>query len=189
MTGRLEDGLGPAVRELRLRRHLSTHALARLAGISQALISKVENGRVLPSVPALYAIAEALGVGPADLLPAGGDEPVPTGHGVPLPASEAGASAPVATHLLHAAPSRRIEAYRVEHSAGHRDETPFQHSGEDIIHVLEGRVTLLYGHAHLELSTGDTMWIDGMTPHSFLTPRSTGVTALIMTARADIAQR
>ena len=179
----LEDGVGAAVRALRLRRRLSTRALAGLAGVSQPLLSQIENGRALPSVPSLYAIAEALGVGPAELLPAGGDEPVPTEHGMPLPASETDAPAHVVTRLLHAAPGHRIEAYRVELTADHRDEAPFQHSGEDMIHVLEGRVTLHYGGTRLKLTAGDTAWIDGTTPHSFATPRASGVVAIIVTVR------
>ncbi|MFT4122645.1 MAG: helix-turn-helix domain-containing protein [Microbacteriaceae bacterium] len=182
------DGVGAAVRSLRLRRRLSARALARLAGVSQPLLSKIENGVTLPSVLSLYAIAEALGVGPADLLPAGDDPAVPTSHGMPLPAAEAGTEEAgteevVRTLLLHAAPGRRIEVYRVEHPAGHRDEAPFQHSGEDVIHVLEGRATLRCGRTRIALGAGDTAWIDATTPHRFATPRDTGVVALIVTVR------
>ena len=180
---RLEDGVATAVRALRLSRGLSTRALAGLAGVSQPLLSQIENGRALPSVPSLYAIAEALGVGPSDLLPEGSDEPVQTVHGMPLPLSEAGSPEHVTTRLLHAAPGRRIEVYRVEQAADRRDEAPFQHSGEDLIHVLEGRVTLHLGETSLKLSAGDTTWIDGTTPHSFATSRASGVTAIIVTVR------
>jgi len=179
----LHDEVGAAVRELRLRRRLSTRALARLSGVSQAQLSKIENGRVLPSVPSLYAIAEALGVGPAELLPAGPDPALPTVHGIPLPPADADAAGPVRTMLLHAAPGRLIEAYRVEHPAGHRDEEPFQHSGEDLIHLLEGRATLRYGRMRLPLVPGDTVWLDASTPHRFTTPRGSGCVAIIVTVR------
>ncbi len=86
------DGIGAAIRTLRLRRRLSTRALAGLAGVSQPLLSKIENGLALPSVLSLYAIAEALGVGPAELLPTGDEPALPTSHGIPLPAAEASTS-------------------------------------------------------------------------------------------------
>jgi transcriptional regulator with XRE-family HTH domain len=182
------DGVGAAIRRLRLRRRLSTRALARLAGVSQPLLSKIENHRALPSVPSLYAIAEALGVGPADLLPAGDDPALPTAHGIALPPSEADAvgadaDAAIRTILLHAAPGRRIEAYRVEHPPGHRGEAPFQHSGEDVVHVLEGRATLHCGRTRVALAAGDTVWIDATTPHRFTTPRGSGAVAIIVTIR------
>ncbi len=181
----VDDRLGAAVRDLRRRRRLSTRALAALAGVSQPLVSRVENGSARPSVPTLYALAEALGVGPADLLPAADGEPIPAGHGVPLPYSDSGDRPGIATRLLHAAPGRRIEAYRIEHAAGHRDPTPFQHSGEDVIHILEGRVTLSAGRTRLKLAAGDTAWIDGTSPHSFATPPGgSGAVLIVVTARS-----
>jgi len=178
---RAASPVGEAVRALRTRRRLSTRALARLAGVSQPLLSKIENGAALPSVPSLYAIAEALGVGPADLLPAEEASPAPAGHGAPLAAADAPGA--VETVLLHAAPGRRIEAYRVEHPAGSGDETPFQHSGEDLIHVLAGRATLHCGGTRMRLAAGDTAWIDATVPHRFTTPRGSGVVALVVTVR------
>ncbi len=185
MTRGVDNQVGSAIRHLRLRRRLSTRALATLAGVSQPLISKIDNGKALPSVPSLYAIAEALGVGPAELLPVGGDGLVSIDHGFPESTTDAQDRdlEGVTTRFLHAAPGRRIEAYLVEHAAGHRDEAPFRHSGEDVIHVLTGRVTLLCGATRLALGAGDTAWIDGTTPHSLVTSRASGVTALIVTAR------
>jgi transcriptional regulator with XRE-family HTH domain len=180
----IDERLGEAVRTLRARRGLSTRALAALAGVSQPLVSKVENGSTRPSVPTLYALAEALGVGPADLLPPTDGGPIPAGHGVPLPLSETGDLPAITTRLLHAAPGGRIEAYRVEHAAGHRDAAPFRHSGEDIVHLLEGRVTLHCGGIRLELEAGDTVWIDGTSPHFFETPPDSAAAAIIVTARS-----
>jgi transcriptional regulator with XRE-family HTH domain len=177
--GAVIAGIGDAIRELRRRRELSTRALARLAGVSQPLLSSIENGRTQPSVPSLYAIAEALGVGPSALLPAAEGTVVGSAHGMPL----APGDAPVTLTLLHAAPAHAIEAYRVELAAGHRDEHPFQHAGEDLIHVLGGAVVLECGRATMRLEAGDTVLIDGTTPHSFATGAQSSAVVLVATVR------
>ena len=54
--------IGGAVREHRTGRGWSTRSLAARAGISQPFLTNIENGRTVPSLPSLYAIATALAV-------------------------------------------------------------------------------------------------------------------------------
>lgn len=176
--GAAVTGIGEEIRALRTQRRLSTRALAALAGVSQPLLSSIENGRTQPSVPSLYAIAEALGVGPSALLPHE-ESVVRSAHGMPL----APGDSPVSLALLHAAPSHAIEAYRVEHPPGHRDAEPFQHSGEDMIHVLEGALVVECGEITLRLAQGDTVLIDGTSAHSFATDPESPAVVLVVTVR------
>lgn len=182
----LADGVGAAVKAMRVDRGLSTRALAALAGISQPLLSNVENGRALPSVQTLYALAEALGTSPAELLPGPTERAGAAhadGHRLSLPVDDDAATG-IATRLVHAAPGRRLEAYLIEQRAGTSDPAPFQHSGEDVIHVLAGRLTLHVGDTAVSLAAGDTATIDGTSPHWFRTPRGSAATVMIITARA-----
>ncbi len=55
-------GLGLALRRLRERKGLTQRALSRLAGVSDAAISKVENGRRFPDGGSLNDILRALEV-------------------------------------------------------------------------------------------------------------------------------
>ena len=50
----------------RKERGLSQRALAKLAGVSQALIAEIERGKHPPSAASLAKIASALGLAPAD---------------------------------------------------------------------------------------------------------------------------
>jgi transcriptional regulator with XRE-family HTH domain len=59
---------GERVREVRQSRSLSQEALADLAGLDRTYISSVERGRRNISLRNIEAIADALGVGLADLL-------------------------------------------------------------------------------------------------------------------------
>ena len=176
-----ELGVGTRVRAAREERGLTTRALASLAGLSQSLLSDVENGRTLPSVSSLYAIAEALGTGPAELLPQDDDSARLTQHGVPLPAEGPGEA--VSTRMLFGAPGRRIEAYLSSYPQGQTDPVPFQHSGEDIIVVVEGRMTLTVGDSAQELRAGDAAWLDASAPHSIEPLGPDGVRTIVISAR------
>lgn len=176
-----ELGVGARVRAVREGRGLTTRALAALSGLSQSLLSDVENGRVLPSVASLYAIAEALGTGPAELLPQDADSARLTDHGVPLPESNPGDA--VSIRMLYGAPGRRIEAYSTEYPAGQSDEEPFQHSGEDVVLVLEGNLRLTVGARTEDLRAGDAAWLEASAPHSFEALGPSPVRAIVITAR------
>lgn len=179
------DALGEALRAARADRGLSSRALARLAGISQSFLSNVENGRTTPSVPTLYALAEALGLGAADLLPesSGDAEAIPAGHVTPLPDSDSGESPPVALRLLAAARGRSIETYLIEQRAGFVDTKAYGHPGEDLIYVIAGKVSLVRRDERVTLREGDVAWLDATTEHSFTTPADSGVTALLVSIR------
>jgi putative transcriptional regulator len=57
------------LRNLRRARTLNQHDLARLVGISQQSLSKIEKGILAPSVDVQARIAAILGVSRADLFP------------------------------------------------------------------------------------------------------------------------
>src|SRR3989337_1547282 len=85
MAGRTEaqDSLGECIKRFRGDLDLSLSELARRAEISKGYLWQLENGKrvVRPSATTLYAIADVLGVTPADLLGRAADEasePVPT---------------------------------------------------------------------------------------------------------------
>jgi transcriptional regulator with XRE-family HTH domain len=65
------EALGRAVRVLRTERGLERKDLAGAAGMSYAYLSEIETGKKRPSSKALFVIAEALGVRPAELLALG----------------------------------------------------------------------------------------------------------------------
>lgn len=73
--------LGGAVRDARTSRRptLTLASLATAVGCSVPLLSKVENGVVVPSLPMLSAIASAVGV-PVGFLIDGASSAAPTGH-------------------------------------------------------------------------------------------------------------
>ena len=62
-----QDELAARLRELRVRRRLTMAGLAAAVPLSRTTVSRVLNGRVLPSEQVLLGLASALRAGPAEL--------------------------------------------------------------------------------------------------------------------------
>ena len=60
MTDQLLLGIGKKIRNYRKSRDLTISTVAKAAGVSKGLISKIENGRTIPSLPVLISIISAL---------------------------------------------------------------------------------------------------------------------------------
>lgn len=58
-------GIGQKIRTLRKEKDLYASEIARRAKVSNGLISRIENGRTIPSLPVLFSIIQALEVEPS----------------------------------------------------------------------------------------------------------------------------
>jgi transcriptional regulator with XRE-family HTH domain len=63
--------VGAQLRAWRQRRDLSLRKLAEAAGVSYVTISRIEQGRMSPTVAMLERLAMALGITVRDFFPAG----------------------------------------------------------------------------------------------------------------------
>jgi len=164
----LASEIGALVRALRTARGLSMRALAAQAGVSQPFLSKLENGRLLPSLSTLYALAAAFEVPPAELVPAiaSSDDTTPEAH---LRASDA-PHAPRA-RLVAGGPGRRTEAYLFTAQPGQSDDVDFAHPGEEFVFVTEGAAVLTYADgASRTVSAGESVTIETLRPHRWSVP-------------------
>src|SRR5688572_31194255 len=55
--GLSEYAIGPRIRELRLKKKMGLVVLGQHSGLSPALLSKIERGRLFPTLPTLLRIA------------------------------------------------------------------------------------------------------------------------------------
>lgn len=53
-------GIGKRLREIRKEKSLTINEIANIAGVSNGLISRIENGRTIPSLPVLLELINAL---------------------------------------------------------------------------------------------------------------------------------
>src|SRR6187397_2727608 len=62
-SGLDEYGIGGKIRTLRLKRKMGLVELGRHTGLSPALLSKIERGRLFPTLPTLLRVALVFSVG------------------------------------------------------------------------------------------------------------------------------
>lgn len=55
-------GIGKRIKSIRKKHTITIHGLASKAGVSNGLISRIENGRTIPSLPVLLQIINALDI-------------------------------------------------------------------------------------------------------------------------------
>ena len=149
--------IGGAIARLREERGWSQRALAKVVGLDQSALSRVESGKRRLAAGELDVIARALGVSPAALLAGPGED-------LPLPPQTSPSSLPPASDVdafmspdagwAHAAPEARIVASRVETPADGGDDAedlPLPHpDGQDDARGARPRVDALALRAAVE---------------------------------------
>jgi transcriptional regulator with XRE-family HTH domain len=169
--------LGAIARRVRETQRLTLADVAATAGISAGMLSRLETGRVKPSLATLVALAGALGVRPALLLQdvGGGEEEsaqrVPAGQG--LEVVRRGTRRGHTYHLLAAprGPKKSFEPFLITLTDKSELFPGFQHPGTEFLYVLAGSLTYRHGSHSYPLAPGDSLSFRGVVPHG---PESLG---------------
>lgn len=163
-----EGVVAEAVRRHRVARGLSNGELAARAGISKAMLSKIEHARTSCSLTTLARLAGALGVPVADLLHGEAERVAvhtPAGGG----AREVGpAPRPGHEDRRLGAPcgaGRGLEAHVVTLLGGAESLTRRRHAGSELLYVLEGVMVYDYEDTRYTLRPGDALQLDGEGEH------------------------
>lgn len=170
--------IGARVRELRLQRGLTLHGVSELTGLSPSLMSLVERGKTSPSIGTLVAVAHALGVHMADLVPGSPNDresPVLRQADQPVFSTLEG----VTRRVLRDDRLRGLEIAINEYVSGGRSaERELHHTGFEYGVVLEGELTVeVEGESHL-LKAGDSIAYDSTRPHRITNQSAGAVRAL-----------
>jgi transcriptional regulator with XRE-family HTH domain len=186
----IEAALGETIRAARRDLGLSTTAMAERCGISQPYLSQLENGKASPSINTLYRIANALGLGPQELLPRSEEESIViragTGDQTPIEDRPDAASA----RVLLGSPGRMLAAQEVAAEPGDDLGGWWEHDGEELVYVLEGEVGIELRHRPAEhLSAGDLAWYPARTPHRWRSLDNVGARILVVNAVAPDGSR
>lgn len=153
----------------RTRQGHSLERLAKLAGVSRAMLSQIETGKSVPTISLLLKVAEALGVPIANLLAT----PVSRAT-VVLPKNRAkivsgGNGRFTSRALFPADANRRAEFYEVRIAGQHREQAEPQAAGtKENILVVEGRIELAVGNEQpFVVPQGDAVQFHADVPHSY----------------------
>lgn len=183
-----EYGIGEKIRALRLRKKMGLVEFGRHTGLSPALLSKIERGKLHPTLPTLLRIALVFSVG-LDYFFAGAREKplvavVRKAERVRLP-DRPGARKPAYRFesLDFVATERRFDSYFAEFLATASDApAPHAHPGVEFIYVLTGALTVRIGEDEHALAAGDSIYFDSTQPHAYRRTGPRPCTAVVVTS-------
>jgi transcriptional regulator with XRE-family HTH domain len=164
--------IGPKIRALRLARNIGLVQLGRHTGLSPAMLSRIERGKLFPTLPTLLRIALVFGVG-LDFFFAGAREKPVVGvvrRKERLRFPEKPGAKDVAYRfesLDYSAAERRLHAYYAEFLTATPLAQRHQHAGGEFIYVLLGTLHVQIGDDEHVLGRGDSMYFDSSVPHRY----------------------
>ena len=163
-----ESEIGPNIKTIRISRNLTLEALAEKTGYTKGYLSKVENSKKSPPVSTLIVIAKALGVALSDIF---GDETTVNRCAV-VRKSERHVMAKTGVDfgysyetLAHSYPNKKMIPSILSIPSGSKKSDVFQHEGEEMMLVVEGRMRLFHGDDVYILEPGDCVYFDSGIPH------------------------
>ena len=192
LSATLKSGLsnyeiGAKVRTLRLKKKMGLVELGRHTGLSPAMLSKIERGRLFPTLPTLLRIALVFSVGLDYFFLGSREKPLVAvmrrSERVRLP------ERPGARHIAYrfesldyAATERRFDSYFAEFFPGKPDELRrHDHPGVEFIYTLAGTLSVHVGDDEHVLHTGDAMYFDSTIPHAYRRSGGRVCQALVVT--------
>jgi transcriptional regulator with XRE-family HTH domain len=174
--------LGEKLRELRHNKKMTLQDVAVITGYSKALISRIENDSVSPSINSLVKFAEALDIKLYELFSAveGRDPSIVkkksrgaqtlSGGKVKVEGlSDGNEDNKLAPVLMIFDPGANISDGKLK-----------THGGEEWWHVLKGRLEAVVGENRYELGEGDSIYLNSSSPHHVRNPAKAKATALVL---------
>jgi transcriptional regulator with XRE-family HTH domain len=162
--------LGRVARRIREELGLTLAAVAKRSRISAGMLSRLETGRVSPSLETIVALAEVLGVRPSVLLQEigaddDGAQHVPAGQG--LAVARRGARRGYTYYLLAAqrGPNKVFEPFLVTLTDQREVFPGFEHAGTEFIYMLAGEMRYRHGKKSYRLRSGDSLTFRGDIAH------------------------
>ncbi|HCP55385.1 MULTISPECIES: helix-turn-helix domain-containing protein [Pseudomonas] len=167
---KLEQYLGMQIRRQRQAQELKIADVARIANISQGMLSKIENAQVSTSLETLSRLCDVLGMPMSKLfsqydqqgsgaLLVKGDE----GLEVVRRGTEKGHTYHLLNHTR--GPKKTFEAYMVTMDDASEEFPTFSHPGTEFLHLLEGELVYRHGDQLYTMTPGDSLTFDGEVPH------------------------
>jgi len=164
--------IGEKIRTLRLRKKMGLVELGKHTGLSAALLSKLERGKLFPTLPTLLRIALVFSVGleyffreerrnAVALIRRGERQRFPD-----KPATND--ISYFFESLDFAATERKLNAYYADFQpiAPEKARVHF-HPGVEFLYLINGELALKVGTEEYQLQEGDSIYFDSSIPHSY----------------------
>lgn len=166
----LEESLGAAIHECRLRHGLTLAQVAEQASLSSGMLSKIENGQTRAGTDALARIARALGVSMGMLFSKYDTTGTGAQHvkkGQSMEVVRRGTKSGHTYHLLayDQGPAKLFEPFLITMDDDSQRYPTFQHPGTEFLYMLEGRLEYRCAQELHLLEPGDSLSFAGTVPH------------------------
>jgi transcriptional regulator with XRE-family HTH domain len=179
--------IGSKLRQLRLRKKIALIDLGRHTGLSASMLSQLENGKLIPTLPTLTRIAMVFDVGlefffgekrqkrvfsivraeERMVFPELPESPVP-GYYFEV--------------LNYGATDKGMSAYLAEFPRlDNHQSREHSHEGSEFVHVLSGDLSIFYQSEEHVLHTGDSVYFDASEMHSYQGHSDVPTKALVVT--------
>jgi transcriptional regulator with XRE-family HTH domain len=179
------------LRSLRLRRSMGLAQLAAHTGLSAAMLSRLENARLVPTLPTLVRIAMVFGVGLDYFF----TDPRRR-HVVALsrgserrkfPSDPKTANVPWHFESLDfRATERRLNGFLAHfHPLPASKLVPHFHPGVELLYLIEGELEITIGTEAYRLAPGDAVYFDSLQKHAYRSLASAPCTAVVVTSAAQ----
>ena len=163
----LAKKIGGQLKQIRHGAGLTLKKLADATGVSSALLSRIEHGQVMPSIPTLQSIAHSLRVEIGYFFK-GEDQRLyalsPQGKRRSVSSKKGYESIEL---LVEGLENAFMEpAIVTAKGKGQENEVELAiHDGQEFIYVLEGRIEVTLGQKSFILRKGDAAYWHGAVPH------------------------
>jgi len=180
--------IGEKLRALRLKKKIGLVELGRHTGLSAAMLSKIERGKLYPTLPTLLRIALVFSVGLEYFF--SDDQKrrvlaiVRRAERKRFPERPDGRDVSFYFESLDfAAVERKLNAYYAEFQPlPPGNARPHHHPGVEFLSVLRGKLEIRIGTEEHELDSGDSIYFDSSVPHSYRRISQKPCSAIVVTA-------
>ncbi|MGH9495534.1 MAG: helix-turn-helix domain-containing protein [Candidatus Sulfotelmatobacter sp.] len=179
--------IGEKLRTLRLRKSMGLVELGKHTGLSAALLSKLERGKLFPTLPTLLRIALVFGVGLEYFFT---DERkrrvvsmVRKEERVRFPERPGAQDVPYFFECLdYRATERKLSAFAAEFQGIAPEKLkPHSHPGIEFLYLMKGSLALKIGSDEFLIHGEDAIYFDSAVQHSYRRVGSKPCTGLIVT--------
>ena len=165
--------IGEKLRTLRLRKSMGLVELGKHTGLSAALLSKLERGKLFPTLPTLLRIAMVFGVGLDFFFT---DERkrrivglVRKEERVRFPERPGAHDVPYFFECLdYHSTERKLSSFLAEFQEVPPEKVkPHQHPGVEFLFLIKGSLTLKIASDEYQLESEDAIYFDSAVQHSY----------------------
>ena len=159
--------IGMRIRTLRKIQRRTLQDIADSCGFSRSLLSKIENGKIIPPVATLVRISEALGTHISNLL-----DDKQNGDDANFIKSEDILSNLLLTEkgyrispLLGNMRDKKVQPFLFYINKHEFKDHQVSHPGDELVYILSGSIKFKVGVVEYSMTVGDSLYFNSRIPH------------------------